>query len=257
MWCDFHTLADKIAELDPPLPIIMQSRRIARELALLGMSQLTDDPKRSKQTSDLSVETLLTEATRALTTEVKEALEAASAELVQGNRQLLNSETRSGDLRSAQATVKDSIAKVQTAINRLGAAIELPEFVQLAGRKDVQTYAQRIISQLIQHRDEIDHQLVSSMVGWNLKRLARVDRDILRIALAEILYLAIDKRIVIDEAIEIAKRYSDEDGYRFINGVMRRVTDQLDKQKLEVRSTPLKMTQLTPEADPESATEEP
>ena len=122
----------------------MQSRRIARELALLGMSQLTDAPKRSKQNSVISVETLLTEAIRTLSTEVKETLEAASAELVRGNRQLLDSETRSGDLRSAQDTVKSAIEQVQTAINRLGAATELPEFVQLAGHKDIQDYAQRL-----------------------------------------------------------------------------------------------------------------
>ncbi|ESA39070.1 transcription antitermination protein [Leptolyngbya sp. Heron Island J] len=237
----------------------MQSRRIARELALLGMSQLTDDPKRSKQPAGISIETLLTEATRTLTNEVKEALEAASAELVRGNRQLLDSETRSGDLRSAQTTVKEAIEQVQTAINRLGAATELPEFVQMASRKDIQAYATRIINQLIQHREEIDHRLDSAMVGWNLKRLARVDRDILRIALAEILYLAVDKRIAIDEAIEIAKRYSDEEGYRFINGVMRRVTDQLDSQKLEARSAPLKLSQSGPDAstEPGSSEDEP
>lgn len=234
----------------------MQSRRIARELALLGMSQLTDDPKRSKQISDLSVETLLTEAIRTLTNEVKEALEAASAELVRGNRQLLDSETRSGDLRSAQTTVKGAIEQVQTAINRLGAATELPEFVQLASRKDIQTYATRIIDQLVQHRGDIDHQLDSAMVGWNLKRLARVDRDILRIALTEILYLAVDKRIAIDEAIEIAKRYSDEEGYRFINGVMRRVTDQLDSQKLDARSVPLKLSQSVPDTNTEPVSSE-
>ena len=95
----------------------MQSRRIARELALLGMSQLTDDPKRSKQASRPSVETLLTEAIRTLTAEAKETLEAAAAELIQGNRQLLDSETRSGDLQSAQATVKEAIEKQQNSQN--------------------------------------------------------------------------------------------------------------------------------------------
>ncbi|NEQ55661.1 MAG: N utilization substance protein B, partial [Leptolyngbya sp. SIO3F4] len=71
----------------------MQSRRIARELALLGMSQLNDDSKRNKANSVPSVDTLLTSAIRTLTTEVKESLETASAELVRGNRHLLNSET--------------------------------------------------------------------------------------------------------------------------------------------------------------------
>lgn len=231
----------------------MQARRIARELALLGMSQLTDDSKRSQKKSNPSVETLLTEAIRTLTAEVKETLEAASAELVRGNRQLLNSETRSGDLRSAQTTVKESIELVQAAINRLGVATELPEFVQLAGNRDVQDYARRIITQLTEHRQDIDQLLDSAMVGWNLKRLARVDRDILRIAVTEILYMAVDKRIAIDQAIEIAKRYSDEDGYRFINGVMRRVTDQLASQELEARSAPLKLTQPVADASSESA----
>ena len=231
----------------------MQSRRIARELALLGMSQLTDDPKRTKKNSSIPpIETLLTEAVRTLSNEVKETLEAASSELILGNRQLLNSETRSGDLNSAQTTVKKAIDQVQMAINRLGAAVELPEFVQLAGQLDVQDYAGKIITQLIQHRDDIDQQLDSAMVGGNLKRLARVDRDILRIAVAEILYLAVDKRIAIDEAIEIAKRYCEEDGYRFINGVMRRVTDQIDNQKLEARSAPLKITQPVPDDIPTS-----
>ena len=59
-------------------------------------------------------------------------------------------------------------------------------------------------------------------------------------------------RSAIDEAIEIAKRYSDEDGYRFINGVMRRVTDQIDNQKLEARSAPLKITQPVPDDIPRS-----
>ncbi|MBE9066397.1 transcription antitermination protein NusB [Leptolyngbya cf. ectocarpi LEGE 11479] len=234
----------------------MQARRIARELALLGMSQLTDDSKRSQKKSNPSVETLLTEAIRTLTTEVKETLEAASAELVRGNRQLLNSETRSGDLRSAQTTVKESIDLVQAAINRLGVATELPEFIQLAGSRDVQDYARRIITQLTEHRQDIDQLLDSAMVGWNLKRLARVDRDILRIAVTEILYMAVDKRIAIDQAIEIAKRYSDEDGYRFINGVMRRVTDQLASQELDARSAPLKLTQPITDASPESALDE-
>ena len=60
-----------------------------------------------------------------------------------------------------------------------------------------------------------------------MRRLARVDRDILRLAMIEIVHLDVPTKVAIDEAIEIAKRYSDEDGYRFINGVLRRATDKL------------------------------
>lgn len=207
----------------------MQARRIARELALLGMSQLSDTPhKLRKLPQDL--DSLLASAVRTLTAEVKETLESASVELERGNRHLLNSETRSTELRSARAMVKDAVEQVQTAINRLGAAVELPEFIQISSQVEVEDYAKQILTQLIQHLETLDELLDSAMVGWNLKRLARVDRDILRIALTEIMYLGMDKRIAIDEAIEVAKRYSDEEGYRFINGVMRRVTDKLENR---------------------------
>ena len=67
------------------------------------------------------------------------------------------------------------------------------------------------------------------MEKWTIRRLARVDRDILRLAMIDIVYLNVPKKVAIDEAIEIAKRYSDEDGYRFINGVLRRATDKLEE----------------------------
>ncbi|NEP16771.1 MAG: transcription antitermination protein NusB [Leptolyngbya sp. SIO4C1] len=213
----------------------MQARRIARELALLGMSQLSDTPEkaRANQAGALSkdLDTLLSGAVRTLSVEIKETLENASLELERGNRHLLNSETRSTELRSARAMVKDAIEQTQLAINRLGAAVELPEFVQIANRPEVQSYAKDILTHLTSHLSELDTLLDEAMVGWNLKRLARIDRDILRIALTEILYLGVPKRIAIDESIEVAKRYSDEDGYRFINGVMRRVTDRLEAKR--------------------------
>ena len=215
----------------------MQVRQIARELALLGMSQLSDNTNNIR--SDQAVEaltkdldSLLSAAIKALTLEIQETLETASLELERGNRHLLNSETRSTELQSARAMVKDAIGQAELAINRLGAATELPAFVQISNRVDVREYAKQILTHLTANLANLDQLLDSSMVGWNLKRLARIDRDILRISLTEILYMGIPKRIAIDQAIEVAKRYSDEEGYRFINGVMRRVTDHLDAARL-------------------------
>jgi N utilization substance protein B len=64
------------------------------------------------------------------------------------------------------------------------------------------------------------------MVAWQLKRLARIDRDILRIAVVEMDYLGTPDRVAINEAVELAKRYSGEEGFRFINGVLKRVVDR-------------------------------
>ncbi|MBD0302173.1 MAG: transcription antitermination factor NusB, partial [Tolypothrix sp. T3-bin4] len=65
-----------------------------------------------------------------------------------------------------------------------------------------------------------------ALVDWQVTRLAQIDLDILRIAVAEMEFLEVPDKVTIDEAVELAKRYSGEDGHRFINGVLRRVTEQ-------------------------------
>jgi transcription antitermination protein NusB len=200
----------------------MQARRIARELALLSISQLPAKPERL---STQTLQDILLAAVRTLATEVRDTLEAAAAELQRGNAQLLNSETRATDVEAARSLVQEAIECTQTAINRLGGAVELPEFLQLANQPDVRDYTLEIMGQLQAERSTIDQLLDEALVDWQLSRLARIDRDILRIAVTEIVYLGVPDKIAINEAVELSKRYSGEDGHRFINGVLRRVTE--------------------------------
>lgn len=201
----------------------MQPRRTARELALLSVSQSKSLKK--LQTQDL--QSLVVSAVQVLTTEVQETLEAATAELERGSDRLLGSEIRTTDVQSARAMVHDAIGQAQSAINRLGIAIELPETVQLANQQDVRAYALDILTLLKERRSDLDDRLNEAMVDWQLSRLARIDQDILRIAAAEMLFLEVPPRVAINEAVELAKRYSGEDGYRFINGVLRRLSNSL------------------------------
>jgi N utilization substance protein B len=205
----------------------MQARRIARELALLSISQLPAKPERlqSQQLQDI-----LLAAIRTLTVEVQETLETASAELSRGSDRLLNSETRAIDVQSARAMVQEALELTQTAINRVGSALELPEFIQLANQKEVRAYAMEILTNVQAHRQEVDRLLDAAMVDWQMRRLARIDQDILRMAVTEIQFLGIPEQVAINEAVELAKRYSGEEGHRFINGVLRRVTDKTASQ---------------------------
>ncbi len=206
----------------------MQARRIARELALLSISQL---PAKQERLEVQELQNVVVAAVRTLTSEAQDALETASAELQQSSARLLTSETRAADVESARAMVQESIALTKTAINRLGVAIEVPEFIQLANQQDVRHYTLEIIGKLKANRDEIDQLLSKALVDWQLSRLAWIDRDILRIAVTEILFLGLPDRVAVNEAVELAKRYSGEDGHRFINGVLRRVMDQLKAAK--------------------------
>ncbi|MEB3886589.1 transcription antitermination factor NusB [Lyngbya sp. CCY1209] len=202
----------------------MQARRTARELALLGMSQLPSAPERLETQE---IEDIVLAAVRTLTLEGQESLETAMAELQRGNDRLLSSQTRAADLPSARTMVGEAIALAQVAINRLGTAVELPELIQLAKQEDVRSYAVEILMTINNNREAIDGTLEGAMVDWQLNRLPRIDRDILRIATAELLHLGAKEQIAVNEAVELAKRYGDEDSYRFINGVLRRVVDRL------------------------------
>ena len=122
--------------------------------------------------------------------------------------------------------------KVTTAIIRLGTASELPEFVQLTSKEEVREYAIEIIGTVNNHRQEIETHIEEVLVAWQLNRLPKIDQDILRISVAEMVLLKLPVKIAINEAVELAKRYSDDDGFRFINGVLRKVSDRISKNNL-------------------------
>ena len=206
------------------MPPRLQPRRIARELALLSLSQLNREPEKLEK-QDLN--DLVLAAIRTLTGEIQDVLETASAEVSRGNDRLLSSETRATSVESAKAMVREALELTQTAINRLGTILELPETIQLSNQPEVREYALELIGAVHRRRQEIQQQLETVLVDWQFHRLPKIDRDILRIAVAEILFLDVPKKVAINEAVELAKRYSDEEGYRFINGVLRRFTDKL------------------------------
>ncbi|WP_448562027.1 transcription antitermination factor NusB [Trichothermofontia sp.] len=205
----------------------MKARQISRELALLALSQLPASPDRlAKQ----ELQNLVLAAVRTLTAEAHEALETAAMELDRGHQQLLKSETQAAQVESARVMIQAAIEQVQTALNRLGSAIDFPERIQLANQTNVRAYALEILERLQANRAEIDAILEASLVDWQVQRLVRIDRDLLRIAITEMLYLGTSERIAINEAVELAKLYGDEDGHRFINGVLRRVVQQIQSR---------------------------
>jgi transcription antitermination protein NusB len=205
----------------------MQPRRIARELALLSASQMPNNPEKLSQQE---LQSFIFAAVRTLVGEVRDTLETASLELKRSSDRLLDSKVRSVDTQSTQAILSEAIDLAQVAINRLGTAVDLPELAQVASQTDVRDYALRIVQTLNDRRSEIDEILAASLVEWQLHRVAQIDRTILKIAVAEIHYLEVPERVAINEAVELAKRYSTEDGHRFVNGVLRRVSRQLAGQ---------------------------
>ncbi|MDZ8028738.1 MAG: transcription antitermination factor NusB [Nostoc sp. ChiQUE01a] len=209
----------------------MQPRKpqqIARELALLSLSQLPVSPKKLDKLEDEQlVSKLVLGAVRTLTSEVQDTLNNAAGELQRSNDRLLSSQTRASDLNTARTMLQEAIASTQTAINQLGTAVDFPELIQLANQdKGVRNYAKELVITVNENRQIIDELISNALVDWQVTRLAQIDRDILQIAVAEMKLLGVPDSIAINEAVELAKRYSGDEGHRFINGVLRRVSEQ-------------------------------
>jgi len=89
-------------------------------------------------------------------------------------------------------------------------------------------YAEWLVAQVRAHQTEVDDLIQAVSENWRLARMAVVDRNIMRIAVAELLYEpSLAPAIVIDEAIEIAKRFSGDESAVFVNGVLDAIRERL------------------------------
>jgi len=91
---------------------------------------------------------------------------------------------------------------------------------ELPRHKPLLEFAKLLLQNTVEHREAIDEQLVSLSPNWTLARMSPVDRCILRLAMAEILYTDTAKPIVINEALELAKRFGSKDSVKFVNGIL-------------------------------------
>jgi len=96
------------------------------------------------------------------------------------------------------------------------------DFDEWRGSTDgVREFADALLRGTLEHLAEIDGELEQQTAHWRLDRLAAVDRNILRLAMYELLFLPnTPHAVVIDEAIEIAKKFGAEESPRFVNGVL-------------------------------------
>jgi N utilization substance protein B len=98
----------------------------------------------------------------------------------------------------------------------------------------VRTYAAELLERVAGHRAEIDTVIARHARRWSLERLAATDRAVLRLAVAELLYEPdVPGRVVLDEAIEIARRFGDRNSGGFVNGVLDAVWREIDPEKKE------------------------
>jgi len=100
--------------------------------------------------------------------------------------------------------------------------------------KDVENFCRWLVKNVVDHRAELDEAIQSVSENWRLSRMAVIDRNILRMAVFELRFEEnITPAIVINEAIEIAKKYSGVQAATFINGILDAVKKRIGKDEKE------------------------
>ncbi len=92
-------------------------------------------------------------------------------------------------------------------------------------------YIHKTVDGVLENKTQIDEYITNQLESWSLERLAKVDLAALRLAIFEILYMDdIPVEVSINEAIEIVKKFSTEDAYKYVNGVLGGFVRAIDKK---------------------------
>ena len=98
---------------------------------------------------------------------------------------------------------------------------EAPSPARRARAEESFAHARRLVEGTLGHREAIDELIRRHAENWRLERMPAIDRNILRLAVYEMLHEeSVPKVVVVDEAIELAKKYGSEDSGRFVNGLL-------------------------------------
>ena len=202
----------------------MHNRSLSRELSLLSLGLIKDsvDLKLNKLQIDKIFETALD----SLISHCRDELNDNEADLVNVSQILLDSELKE-DSKSSFASVREELKKalhkIQSVMNSLSVTLDFPKLVVSSNQKDIREDVNHRILSIVDNLKTIDSEIDEVMDGWRLKRLPRIDRDILRLAYVDIHFFDTPVAVACDEAVNLANKYSDTQGRKMINGVLRRL----------------------------------
>lgn len=212
----------------------MQARRAARELALILFSQL-DDKNTSYSKEDF--EDIILKSVRILTNNASDELKLTVGSLVEMREFIENYEN--DDETNLERPIGTSNIPVQIPMTsdmtgrinemieiaeKALSALEIAEIATLESKNEVKDYAVQIAEKFKENAEAVDEQIQKFAKGWDIQRLVKMDKDVLRIAITELLFIKdAPMKVIVDEALELAKKYSTDESSSFINGILAKV----------------------------------
>ena len=202
----------------------MHNRSLSRELSLISLGLIKD--KGDLKLNKSQIEEIFESAMDSLINHCRDELDNCESDLENASQKILESELQEGidsSLSNVREELKKSIKKIETVMNTLSITLDFPKLIVSSGQIDIREDVNQRISNIINNLTTIDSEIDQSMDGWRLKRLPKIDRDILRLAYVDINFLDTPIAVACDEAVNLANKYSDMQGRKFINGVLRRL----------------------------------
>ncbi len=200
------------------------NRSLSRELSLISLGLIKD--KGYFKLNKLQIEEIFEAALDTLINHCRDELDNCESDLENASQKILDSELHEGvgsSFSNVRDDLKKSLQKIETVMNTLSVTLDFPKLIVSSGQIDIRDDVSDRISKIINNLKIIDSDIDQSMDGWRLKRLPRIDRDILRLAYVDINFLSTPVAVACDEAVNLANKYSDIQGRKFINGVLRRL----------------------------------
>ena len=109
-------------------------------------------------------------------------------------------------------------------------AFQVEDILQNNYSDAIISFCLELVRGVLPNLDEIDLLIKKHANNWTLERMANIDRNILRIAIYEIIFIdTIPKSVTINEAVELAKKYSTENSFGFVNGVLGNIEKTVHK----------------------------
>jgi len=122
------------------------------------------------------------------------------------------------------AKTKDQVSYVKIVKSKLDPRHKrrIHIFQELFAWESIKSPPKTILIKIIQHLDDIDQQIIIHAPKWPIDKINRVDLSVLRLAIWEIMYAQnkIPDKVIIDEAVEIAKEYGNDSSSSFVNAVL-------------------------------------
>lgn len=212
----------------------MQARRAARELAFILFSQFD---KKIVSYSKEDLKDIILKSVRILSSNASDELKITLGALIDMRDNIENYEANHetnlerplgvSNIPVPIPMTSDMIGRINEMIDvaeKSLAALEIAEFTTLDSQNDVKDYAVKIAETFQKNHKEVDDTIQKYAKNWDIQRMVKMDKDILRIAIVELIYLKdAPMKVVVDEAIELAKKYSTDDSASFINGILAKV----------------------------------